>query len=376
MWTGYRRHPPPWWPAGEPWPPAYRSRAAWRPGRARFFRRLALLAMLVLMTGIGAAIALVSTLAARFGIVTASPAGVLVVVAGALLGALLTSALILNGAMRLLGRPLAAVMDAAARVAEGDYGVRLDERGALQLRGLARAFNTMTGRLADHDRLRRDLMADVAHELRTPLTVVRGRLEGLLDGVYPRDDLQIGELLEETEILSRLIDDLRMLALSEAGTLTLQKEPVDVGVLAADAARAAEDEARARGVTVAVDVPAGLPSIDLDPVRIREVIGNLLTNAIRHTPRGGSIGVRVSQVASAIEIEVRDNGTGMSAEDLARAFDRFHKGDGSRGSGLGLTIARNLARAHGGEIKLASEPDRGTTANVMLPLTRTYRASG
>jgi signal transduction histidine kinase len=342
----------------------------WRAGRGAFFRRIALLVVVLLTSGVGGVIALVWSAAARFGIVAASPAGAIVVIGGAMLGALATAALILVGGMRALGRPLAAVMDAAARVADGDYAVRVNEHGAPALRALARAFNTMTGRLADNDRLRRELMADVAHELRTPLTVVQGRLEGLLDGVYPRDDRQLGELLEETRILSRLIDDLRTLALTEAGTLTLQREPTDVGALASEAVRAASGEAAARGVTLAVAADADLPTVDVDPVRIREVIGNLLTNAIRHTPRGGSIAVAVRMPSAAVEIEVRDTGEGMSADDLAHAFDRFHKGGASRGSGLGLTIARNLVRAHGGEISLASASGSGTTVTVTLPLAR------
>jgi len=357
---------PPWWPANEPWPiPAGRHR--WPAGRARFFRRMAVLAIVVLLGGVATAIALVWTVAARFGIVAGSPAGAIVVIAGAMLGALSTAALILTGGMRFFGRPLVDVMDAAARVADGDYTARVTERGAPQLRGLARAFNTMTTRLADHDRLRRDLMADVAHELRTPLTVIQGRLEGLLDGVYPRDDRQLGELLDETRILSRLIDDLRTLALAEAGTLTLQKEPTDVGALAVDAVRAVASEASVRAVAIGAEAPPGLPAIEVDPVRIREVIGNLLTNALRHTPAGGSVEVGVRQVAKTIEIEVRDTGEGMSPDDLAHAFDRFHKGPASRGAGLGLTIARNLVRAHQGEIRIASQPNRGTSVVVTLP---------
>jgi signal transduction histidine kinase len=366
MRMGQRRHPPPWWPANEPWP-MQPGRYRWPAGRARVFRRMAALAMVVLLGGVATAIGLVWTVAARFGIVAGSPAGAIVVIAGAMLGAFCTAALILTGGMRLFGRPLADVMDAAARVADGDYAVQVAERGAPQLRGLARAFNTMTTRLADHDRLRRDLMADVAHELRTPLTVIQGRLEGLLDGVYPRDDRQLGELLDETRILSRLIDDLRTLALSEAGTLTLQKESADIGALAAEAVRAVAGEASGRGVTIAAAAPPALPAVDVDPVRVREVIGNLLTNALRHTPAGGSIEVRVRQVAKAIEIEVRDTGEGMSEADVAHAFDRFHKGRASRGAGLGLTIARNLARAHGGDITIASQPSRGTSVVVTLP---------
>lgn len=361
-----RRERPPWWPANEPWP-MQPGRHRWPAGRARFFRRMAVLAIVVLLGGVATAIALVWTVAARFGIVAGSPAGAIVVIAGAMLGALCTAALILTGGMRLFGRPLGEVMDAAARVADGDYAVRVAEHGAPQLRGLARAFNTMTTRLADHDRLRRDLMADVAHELRTPLTVIQGRLEGLLDGVYPRDDRQLGELLDETRILSRLIDDLRTLALAEAGTLTLQKEPADVGALAVDAVRAVAAEASARGVTVAAETTPVLPAIEVDPVRIREVIGNLLTNALRHTAAGGSIAVGVRQLGKTIAIEVRDTGEGMSADDVAHAFDRFHKGHASRGAGLGLTIARNLARAHDGDITISSELNRGTSVVVTLP---------
>jgi signal transduction histidine kinase len=227
----------------------------------------------------------------------------------------------------------------------------------------------MTGRLGDNDLLRRNLMADVAHELRTPLTIVQGKLEGLVDGVYPRDDRQLGELLEETRILSRLIEDLRTLALSESGALTLQKEPTDVGALVADAVRALTNDADARRVTIAIDAAAPMPVLDLDPVRMREVIANLVTNALRHTPAGGSITVRVRPTAGAIGIDVSDTGEGMTAEELARAFDRFHKGRGSRGSGLGLTIARNLVVAHGGEITLSSELGRGTTATLTLPLS-------
>jgi signal transduction histidine kinase len=128
-------------------------------------------------------------------------------------------------------------------------------------------------------------------------------------------------------------------------------------------------------VTIAADAVPGLPAVEVDPVRVREVIANLLTNALRHTPAGGSIDVRVRQVAQTLEIEVRDTGEGMSADDVAHAFDRFHKGRTSRGAGLGLTIARNLVRAHGGEITIASQPNRGTTVVVGLPLDPSGRLS-
>jgi signal transduction histidine kinase len=270
--------------------------------------------------------------------------------------------------LRRVGLPLGAVMEAADRVAAGDYSTRVAEHGPPPIRALARAFNAMTERLGNHDRLRRDLMADVAHELRTPLTVMQGKLEGLLDGVYPRDEGQLQQLLEETHVLSRLIEDLRTLALSESGALKLQKEPIDLGGLARDVAGSFSGDATARRVTLEVDAPDGLPPIEIDPVRIREVITNLLSNALRHTPPGGSVGVRVAPASSgALSVHVRDTGTGMTPEAIARAFDRFYKGSGSRGSGLGLTIARNLVAAHGGEIHASREPGGGTTIAFTLP---------
>jgi two-component system OmpR family sensor kinase/two-component system sensor histidine kinase BaeS len=283
--------------------------------------------------------------------------------------------------MRRVATPLGGVMDAADRVAAGNYDVRVAEQGPPPIRALARAFNTMTERLGNHDRLRRDLMADVAHELRTPLTVMQGKLEGLLDGVYPRDEAQLQQLLEETHVLSRLVEDLRTLALSESGALKLQKEPIDLGGLARDVAGSFGGEATARHVTLEVNSPDELPLIEIDPVRIREVMTNLLSNALRHTPSGGSVIVRVAawprgsesrvpQLESRIVVEVCDTGRGMTPDAIARAFDRFYKGSESRGSGLGLTIARSLVAAHGGEIHASSEPGRGTTITFTLPGAR------
>ncbi len=183
-----------------------------------------------------------------------------------------------------MSRSLREVMDAADRVAGGDYTVRVTESGPPPIRALAYSFNTMTARLAGADRLRRDLMADVAHELRTPLSVLQGRLEGLLDGVYPKDEAQLAQLLEETHVLSRLVEDLRTLALSEAGALPLQKESTDIVALARDVVRSMTGS----GASVDVRAPHAV-IIDLDPVRIREVLTNLLSNAIRHTPADGRV---------------------------------------------------------------------------------------
>jgi two-component system OmpR family sensor kinase/two-component system sensor histidine kinase BaeS len=336
--------------------------------RGHFFWRLASVALAVLLLAACGAVALVWLAATSLGIGAASPGAVAVMLLGGGTLAVVAAAFALSRVMRRVAMPLGAVMDAADRVAGGDYSVRVGEHGPPPIRALGRAFNTMTGRLQDHDRLRRDLMADVAHELRTPLTVMQGKLEGLLDGVYPRDDRQLEELLEETHVLSRLVEDLRTVALSESGALKLQKELTDLGGLARDVARALAGDAAAHHVTLEVDAAADLAPIAIDPVRIREVLTNLLSNALRHTPSGGSVAVRVTATPSGgVSVDVRDTGTGMAPDDVARAFERFYKGPESRGSGLGLTIARGLVVAHGGEIHASSEIGLGTTITFTLP---------
>ncbi|HEY2290823.1 MAG TPA: HAMP domain-containing sensor histidine kinase [Thermoanaerobaculia bacterium] len=223
------------------------------------------------------------------------------------------------------------------------------------------AIHRVSGAFTEQDRLRRQLMADVAHELRTPLAILQGRIEGLLDGVYPRDEHHLAELLEETRHLSRLVEDLGTLAHAEAGALELRKERVDLGDLIRDVAAALPRP-------VAVAVPPELPAVEADPVRIRQVLLNLLANALRHTPVEGVISVEAEAQPKRVLIRVRDNGSGIPPEDLPHIFERFQKGAGSRGSGLGLAIARKLVLAHGGDIGIESAPGRGTEVTVSLPL--------
>jgi len=341
-----RPYPPPWWPANEPWPPRPHVGLYERRRPAAFVRFAFFAILLMLLSGVGSAVFSRNA---------------------ALVLAFVGFAVLLASAVGGVASRIGAVMEAADRVAGGDYNVQVREAGPASVRAMARSFNTMTERLKSHDRLRRDLMADVAHELRTPLTVIQGKLEGLIDGVYPRDAEQLQQVLDETKVLSRLIEDLRTVALSESGALKLQREPTDLSALATDAASAFAGDAAARGVTLSVDAPHNLATIDVDPVRIREVIANLVSNALRHTAAGGTVTVQVSGAREAMTVQVRDTGSGMSPDDLAHAFDRFYKGASSRGSGLGLTIAKNLVTAHGGEIRAASEPGRGTTIMFTLP---------
>jgi signal transduction histidine kinase len=209
-------------------------------------------------------------------------------------------------------------------------------------------------------------MADIAHELRTPLTVIQGRIEGLLDGVYPRDDAQLGKALAETRMLARLVDDLRTLAHAESGTLVMQKEPTDVAALASEVVDTFSAEARSRQVSLRLDAPHDLALVTVDPLRLREILMNLLSNALHHTPANGRISIELNTSRDQVVVTVADTGTGIAPEDLPKIFDRFYKGTTSRGSGLGLAIARNLVTAHGGEIKAESQPGRGTAITFSL----------
>ncbi len=271
---------------------------------------------------------------------------------------------LLARALQRVASPIGDMMEAAGRVADGDYNTRVAERGPREVRALARAFNSMAARLRASDEQRRNLLADVTHDLRTPLTVIQGNLEGLLDGVYPRDDAHLTPILEETRVLSRLIDDLRTLALAESGALKLQKEPTDLATLVNETTASFRAQADAAGVALGAEVEAGLPALEIDPARIRQVLENLIANALRYTPRDGKISVQCSVVggqSKSIEVRVSDTGAGIPPEELPHIFERFYKSRESRGSGLGLAIAKNLVVAHGGEISAQSELGKGTT---------------
>lgn len=354
-----------WRNQGPPWSKRQHWSQNGRAGRARFFRRLAAFASILLVFGIWGFASLVRLAFGRLFGLSSSAAAVWVPIATLLIA--FVAVFVLLRTVRRVGRPFREVMEAAERVADGDYGVRVAESGPRPVRGLAHAFNTMTERLGSHEQQRRNLMADVAHELRTPLTIIQGKLEGLLDGVYPRDDSQLTEIFDETQMLSRLIEDLRTLALSETGTLPLQKVATDVAELAREVVRAFTTEASARHVALSVNAPAELPHIVIDAVRIRQVLNNLVSNALQHTPAEGSVNISVTPTDDfRMLVQVHDTGRGMTQEELDSAFDRFHRGPDSRGSGLGLPIARNLVLAHGGEMQATSHLGSGTTISFTL----------
>jgi two-component system OmpR family sensor kinase/two-component system sensor histidine kinase BaeS len=221
--------------------------------------------------------------------------------------------------------------------------------------------------LRTNEERRRNLLADVTHELRTPLAVIQANLEGLLDGVYPTDPAHLAVVLEETKMMSRLLEDLQTLSTAEAGALRLHRESVAPGTLVGDVVAGFQAAAADAGVSLEGRVAEGLPPISVDRLRIVEVFTNLLSNALRHTPRGGSIVVEASDAGGAVAFTVSDTGGGIPADELDHVFDRFAKAPDSEGAGLGLAIAKSLVVAHRGEISVTSPQGTGTTARFSLP---------
>jgi signal transduction histidine kinase len=269
--------------------------------------------------------------------------------------------------LRRLAAPVGDVIEAVGKVAEGDLATRVRVRGSRDGRALARAFNAMASRLEAVEEQRRRLLADVSHELRTPLSVVQGNLEALVDGVHPADGPHLEAILEETKVLSRLVEDLRTLSLAESGALTLHREAIDVGVLVRETVESFASQAEPAGVAIDADIPTGLPQADADPVRAREILANLIANAIRYTPRGGRVSVEARAEEASVAIAVRDTGAGIAPDVVDRIFDRFYKSPESRGAGLGLAIAKQLVEAHGGAITATSVLGKGTDIRFTLP---------
>jgi two-component system OmpR family sensor kinase/two-component system sensor histidine kinase BaeS len=273
--------------------------------------------------------------------------------------------------------PLSETMRVADLLAEGDLSARVTVEGSGEFRRFSRSFNRMAEALEVSDRQRRELLADVAHELRTPLTIIQGNLEGLRDDVYEATPDHIDLILDEAKMLGRLVDDLRLLTLAEAGQLALHRQALDVQQLLDDVREAFVYQAGEAGITLIVQAPAMLPTLQADPQRLGQVLGNLVANALRHTPRGGvvTLGASLLLESELLELRVTDTGEGIAAEDLPRIFDRFWRADPARshetgaGSGLGLAIAKSLVEAHDGHIRAESQPQQGTTVRFVLPVS-------
>lgn len=272
--------------------------------------------------------------------------------------------------LRRMSMPLDDLLNASSRVAEGDFTVRVEERGPFEVRALLHEFNSMAEKLEANDRQRRAMLADLSHELRTPITVIRGNVEGILDGLYPADESKLQSIMEETQILSRLVDDLRTLALAESGSLQLKREPTDLSLLIRETVSGFDAQAKEKDIRLEMELTE-FEAIEVDPLRIREVLRNLLTNALRFTPGQGEVKVGLTESGIGEErgvlVFVQDSGAGIDSADLPHVFERFYKSSDSGGMGLGLSIAKYLVEAHGGMIWAESEVGQGTRISFTIP---------
>jgi signal transduction histidine kinase len=354
-----RGGPPPW--VREQW-----SRGPGRGrGRRRFLRRVGLFLGLLVALLFAASLLAAAVFTAALGGASAGTR-----VGAALVGVLLfVAGLVLVGrSVRRMFGPIGEVMEAADRVAGGDYSTRVSARGPGEVRRLGHAFNEMTTRLQASDDQRRRLLADVTHELRTPVAVVQGNLEAMVDGVHALDEEHLLTVLEETRVMARLLDDLQTLSTADAGALRLDLEPTDLAAVADEVVSAFAPTAALAGVTL-TSVGGELPEVDADPFRIRQVLDNLVANAVRHTPAGGAVTIRLTREEHAIVVAVEDSGRGIPEDQLDTVFDRYSRSADSGGSGLGLAIAKSLVEVHGGSIEAANAGEQGAVIRFRLPLS-------
>lgn len=274
-----------------------------------------------------------------------------------------------------LAAPLNNLAKAAQAIGSQDLSQRIEVKGSSEVREVALAFNAMAGALEEAETLRSNLLADIAHELRTPLTVIQGNLRAILDDVYQLDKVEVARLYDQTRQLSRLVDDLHDLALLEARQFSLNISRQDLALIIKDIAAIYQPLFEDQGIELVLDLPGSIPAVQADPARLAQCINNLLNNALRHTPQGGEIQVRIEEGPGQVVIIVQDNGAGIDAEHLPHVFDRFYRVDPDRsrktgGSGLGLAITRALVEAHGGTISAASQgKGQGSLFRLSLPIS-------
>ncbi len=272
------------------------------------------------------------------------------------------------------GKPLGQIFNAIDAVAEGDLSTRVPENNSDMFSELFKRFNHMIIELERAEQQRRNLTADVAHELRTPLHIIQGNLEGILDGVYQPTPEHINNTLDETKLLSRLVNDLQTLSLAETGQLPLHPTRFLLADLIADLTSSFSAQAESLGVRLQTNVGNPHQELTADYDRLNQVLSNLISNSLRHTPTGGEILIETESIHGeerSVRIKIKDSGEGIPSEDLPFIFDRFWRGDKSRSgrihSGLGLAITKQLVQAHGGEIQVASELHKGTEFLITIP---------
>lgn len=273
---------------------------------------------------------------------------------------------------RTIARPVRDLTAATQAVAQGELGRQVAVRTADEVGELATSFNKMSRDLAQATALRRRMTADIAHDLRTPLSALLGYAEALNEGKFQGSPEIYGVLYQESQHLQRLVDDLHMLSLADAGELHLQPQPTAPQALLERVARAHAAQATAQDITLKVDPSTTpLPALQVDPERIVQVLGNLIRNALRHTPPGGNVTLSAAQAGNNVQLRVRDTGMGIAPEDLPHIWERLYRADRARsqeGSGLGLAISRSIVEAHGGVVAVQSQPGQGSTFTMTLPV--------
>jgi signal transduction histidine kinase len=296
---------------------------------------------------------------------------------GVLLAGLVSGAMALILALGLaytLLRPVHVLTFAAQKLAEGDLTQRVKVHGDDEMATLGHTFNQMADSLQQAEEARRAMTADIAHELRTPLAVQRANLEALQDGVYPLTADNLVPVIEQNHLLTHLVEDLRTLALADAGQIELERTPTDLAALVGRVVERFQPQAVTQQVKLVIlPSAAPLPEVLLDPIRLEQILTNLLSNAMRYTPTGGQVELSLASTPATVLVNVHDSGPGIPAESLPYIFGRFYRVDKSRnrsegGSGLGLAIARQLARAHGGDLSVANHPSGGAVFTLILPL--------
>ncbi len=274
---------------------------------------------------------------------------------------------------RTLTRPLQQLEQAANAIKAGDLNQQVPIHGSREMVAMGTAFNEMAAQLSQAETLRKNLLADVAHELRHPIHILQGNLQAILDDVYPLSKEEIARLSDQSQHLTRLVQDLHDLAQAEAHQLPLQQQEMEVADVVKEAVGTYQPLAHGRDIDLHVELLGAIPAIQGDPARLRQVMLNLLDNALRHTPDGGRVLVTVQQEGGSLAVRVQDNGRGLSPEQLPYVFDRFYKADRGRdqsGAGLGLAIVKAIVEAHGGRVTAVSGGmGQGSTFSFSLPIS-------
>ena len=278
------------------------------------------------------------------------------------------------GLAYLLIRPITMLTNAAGRMAAGDLSQRVDIDNPREMASLGRTFNLMAGSLEQAENNRQAMTADIAHELRNPLAVQRANLEALQDGIFPLSQETIKPILEQNQLLTRLVEDLRTIALADAGQLSLRLQETDLSILVQDTCERFTVSAAQKNINLEIKLPSEPPCVTADPERIQQILHNLLQNALRHTPEGGNITLSLAGNEGFANLKIRDSGPGIPPDRLETVFQRFLRIDSSRsradgGTGLGLSIARQLAEAHGGSLSASNHPEGGAVFILALPVS-------